>query len=80
MIEFDVEFDPMDEESINRFRQFMGMFFQATIEYGSPQASAGFFRNFEQGLLPSYSKLLRDIKNTTDPNHIMAPAAVFKDL
>ena len=80
MIEFDVEFDPMSEESINRFRQFMGMFFEVTIKYGSPQASAGFFRNFEQGLLPSYSKLLRDIKNSTDPNHIMAPAAVFKDI
>jgi FAD/FMN-containing dehydrogenase len=80
MIEFDIEFNPMDSESINKFRQFMGMFFEATLKYGSAQASAGFFRNMEPGLLPSYSKFLRDIKNAIDPNHIMAPASVFKDI
>lgn len=80
MIEFDIEFDPMDQESINKFRQFMGLYFEATLKYGSAQASAGFFRNMEPGLLPAYSKLLRDIKNAIDPNHIMAPAAVFKDM
>ncbi|MFO8010485.1 MAG: FAD-binding oxidoreductase [Dehalococcoidia bacterium] len=80
MIEFDVEFDPLDQESINKFRQFMGMYFEATLKYGSAQASAGFFRNMEAGLLPSYTRFLRDIKNAIDPNHVMAPSSVFKDM
>ncbi len=27
-----------------------------------------------------FKKILRDIKNAVDPNHIMAPAQVFKDI
>ncbi|MBM3131788.1 MAG: FAD-binding oxidoreductase [Chloroflexi bacterium] len=80
MMEFDIEFNPMDKASIEKFRQFMPLYFQETMKYGSAQASAGFFRQMEPGLLPSYSKLLRDIKNAVDPNHIMAPAQVFKDI
>lgn len=80
MMEFDIEFNPMDKASIEKFRQFMPLYFQETMKYGSAQASAGFFRQMEAGLLPSYSKLLRDIKNAVDPNHIMAPAQVFKDI
>ncbi len=80
MMEYDIEFNPEDQDSINKFRQFMPLYFQETMKYGSAQASAGFFRQMEPGLLPSYSKLLRDIKNAVDPNHIMAPAQVFKDI
>ena len=80
MMEYDIEFKPEDQESIDKFRQFMPMYFQETMKYGSAQASAGFFRQMEPGLLPSYSKLLRDIKKSIDPNGIMAPSQVFKDL
>ena len=80
MMEYDIEFNPESEEDIAKFRQFMPMYFQETMKYGSAQASAGFFRQMEPGLLPSYSKLLRDIKDAVDPNHIMAPAQVFKDI
>jgi len=80
MIEFDIEFDPLDQASIEKFRQFIGMYFDATLKYGSPQASAGFLRNMEPGFLPTYARFLRDIKNALDPNHIMAPGQVFKDI
>ena len=80
MMEFDIEFDPLSQESIEKFRRFMPLYFQETMKYGSAQASAGFFRQMEQGLLPSYRELLRAIKRTVDPNGIMAPAQAFKDL
>jgi len=80
MIEFDIEFNPLDPSSIERFRRFIGMYFEATLKYGSPQASAGFLRNMEPGFLPSYVKLMRQLKEAFDPNHVMAPGQVFKDM
>jgi len=79
-MEYDIEFNPENQDDIDKFRKFMPMYFQETMKYGSAQASAGFFRQMEPGLLPSYSKLLRDIKKSIDPNGIMAPSQVFKDL
>lgn len=80
LLEQDIEFDPMDKVSIEKFRKFMGIWFDEMANYGSSFINAAFLRRFEGRMMPTYVGLLKGIKKMLDPNDIFAPKQMFRDI
>ncbi|MBI4330913.1 MAG: FAD-binding oxidoreductase [Chloroflexi bacterium] len=80
LMEQDIEFDPLDKVSIDKFRKFMVVFFDEMANYGASQINAAFLRRYEDRMMPTYINMLKGIKKMLDPNGILAPRQVFKDI
>ncbi len=80
LMEQDIEFDPLDKASIDKFRKFMGIFFDEMADYGASQINAAFLRRYEDRMMPSYIGMLKGIKKMLDPNDIFAPKQMFRDI
>ncbi len=80
LFEQDIEFDPEDKESIEKFRKFVNIFYDEMFNMGSSQINAAFLRRVEGKMMPTYIYLLKGIKKLLDPNNIFAPAQMFKDI
>ena len=80
LFEQEIEFDPADKESVDKFRKFMGIYYDESFKYGSAQIAAAFLRRAEPLMWPGYMRIIRSLKKELDPNGIMSPAQVFKDI
>ena len=80
LFEQEIEFNPADKESVEKFRKFMGIHFDESFKYGSAQIAAAFLRRAEPLMWPGYMRIIRTLKKELDPNGIMSPAQVFKDI
>jgi len=78
--EQEIEFDPMEPDQSAKFRQILGTFFDEVIKLGASEVNPAILRRLEPQMMPTYIKLLKDIKRSLDPNSIMAPRQVFKEM
>ena len=78
--EQNVEFSPTDPVSMEKFRKFQRIFYDEAFKYGAAQIGATFMRRAEEQIIPTYVKLIRDIKHSLDPNGVFAPGQILKDM
>lgn len=80
LYEQEIEFNPTDKDSVEKFRKFMRIYYPESFKYGSAQIAAAFLRQAESLMWPGYVRIIKSLKKELDPNDIMAPAQVFKDI
>lgn len=80
LYEQEMEFDPSDPQSVETFRKFMDVYYRESFKYGSSQISAAFLRRAEPLMWPGYMKIIRGLKQLLDPNGIMSPRQMLKDI
>ena len=80
LFEQEMEFIPEDPESVKKFLEFQKRYYAESAKYGSSQINAGFLKRMEPLMWPGYMKIVRGIKQLLDPNNIMAPKQMLKDI
>jgi FAD/FMN-containing dehydrogenase len=80
LYEQEIEFVPEDPESLKKFLVFQDRYYMEAAKYGSAQINAGFLKRLEPLMWPGYMKIVRGIKQVLDPNNIMAPKQMLKDI
>lgn len=72
--EQDCAFDPLDEESLQKWRKFMGAYLEFALKNGS--GTLFFDPSIQPYLDPGFVNLLKGIKKIVDPNMIFAPGKI----
>lgn len=80
LFEQEMEFIPEDPESVKIFLEFQKRYYIEAARYGSSQINAGFLKRMEPLMWPGYMRIIRGIKQLLDPNDIMAPRQMLRDL
>jgi len=80
LFEQEMEFVPEDPESVKKFLEFQKRYYAESAKYGSSQINAGFLKRMEPLMWPGYMKIVRGVKQLLDPNNIMAPKQMLKDI
>ena len=80
LFEQEMEFIPEDPESVKIFLEFQKRYYTEAAKYGSSQINAGFLKRMEPLMWPGYMRIVRGIKQLLDPNDIMAPRQMLKDI
>ena len=79
-MEQDIQSHPLDPKSVAAFQKLLSVFYDELAKIGVTQMNGLALRRCEKQILPRYTKLIKDIKKSLDPDGILAPRQLFKEI